>query len=92
MELSRVYHHKENMVCRKIGKELVIVPLRNNVADMDNIYTLNETGAFIWDDIDGKKSVKDIIIDIMENFETDEITAEKDVIELLEKMDGAVIL
>jgi hypothetical protein len=28
--------------------EAVLVPVKDNVADMECIYTLNEVGAFIW--------------------------------------------
>ena len=30
----------------------------NNIADMDSVYTLNESGAFIWELIDGKRNGK----------------------------------
>ena len=43
---------KEQIVCRKIDDEMVLVPLVGNVADMDTIYTLNEVAAFIWEHID----------------------------------------
>jgi hypothetical protein len=32
--------------------EAVLVPIRQDVADMDCIYTLNEVGALIWEQLD----------------------------------------
>lgn len=91
MEPGRVFRHNNGLVCRKVGDELVIVPLRNNVADMNCVYTLNEVAAFIWENLDGVKTAGDIINDVMRVYNIDEITATNDVIEILTKMDGKVI-
>lgn len=91
MNRERIFHHNEGLVSRKVGDEMVIVPLRDNVADMDCVYTLNEVGAFIWESMDGQKTTQQIILEIMNNYDVDEPTASKDVIEILEKMDGKII-
>jgi len=45
----------KNFIFRQIVEEMVLVPIRQNVADLDSIFTLNELGAFIW----GKLEVPD---------------------------------
>ena len=57
--LKSILSHSPSVVTRKTGNEYVLVPITNNIADMNSVYTLNETGAFIWEQIDGKRNVED---------------------------------
>ena len=43
------YLRNPNYIYRKIVDESVLVPVYNNVADMNCIYTLNGMGAFLWE-------------------------------------------
>lgn len=43
------YERNPDFIYRKIVDESVLVPIHNNVADMDCIYTLNGMGAFLWE-------------------------------------------
>ncbi|NMC41277.1 MAG: PqqD family protein [Bacteroidales bacterium] len=80
--------HSASVVTRKTGEEYVLVPVTGNIADMDSIYTLNSTGAFIWEQIDGKNSLEEIIAKLTEEYETDPETAGKDVLAFIEIMVG----
>jgi hypothetical protein len=46
------YQRNPDYIFRKIVDELVLVPVHQDVADMDCIYTLNPIGAFIWERLD----------------------------------------
>jgi len=52
---------------------------------MNSVYTLNETGAFIWELINGKRSVEEIINVVTTEYEIDYETASKDVFSFIEK-------
>ena len=91
IRLETVFRQKQDIVVRNIGNESVIVPLRNKVAEMDILYTLNETGAFIWGQVDGRNDVAGIIGLLMNEFSVDEEVAKRDVVELLGQMNGKVI-
>ena len=43
------YERNPDFIFRMIVNEAVLVPIHQNVADMDSIYTLNSLGAFIWE-------------------------------------------
>jgi hypothetical protein len=58
------------------------------VGDLDSIYTLNQTGAAIWELIDGEKSVNDIKNRMIEQFDVTPAEAEKDLIEHLQQLEG----
>lgn len=70
-----------SVVSRKIKDEYILVPLSSNIADMDSLYRLNTTGAFIWDAIDGNRSVSDIAAMLAEEFDVEIEKAESDVID-----------
>jgi len=65
--LKSILSHSPSIVTRKTGNEYVLVPVTNNIADMHSVYTLNETGAFIWEHIDGERSVEEIIAAVLRN-------------------------
>jgi hypothetical protein len=90
--LNSVLSHSESVVTRKTGNEYVLVPVTNNIADMDSVYTLNETGAFIWEQIDGKRTVKEIIELLIGEYETDIESATEDVFEFIGNMQKYLII
>ncbi len=90
--LQTVFSHSPRIVTRKTGNEYVLVPVANNIADMDSVYTLNESGAFIWELIDGKRNVEEIISVVTHEFDTDGETARADVISFLENLKDYLII
>jgi len=46
------YVRNPDFIYRKIVDESVLVPVHKDVADMDSIFTLNEVGAFIWEQLE----------------------------------------
>ena len=89
---SSVLKRSENTVFRKIGDEYIIVPIAESVADVESIFNLNETGAAIWDKIDGKKNLKEIIKEIEEEFEAEGQQLEMDVLEFVNELIEAKLI
>ena len=79
--LNKVYKKNNSIVFRKIADEFILVPIRQNVGDLESIYTLNETAARIWELIDGKMKVGGIKEKLIEEFEVSPEEAEKDIME-----------
>jgi methyltransferase-like protein len=90
--LKSVYSHSPDIVTRKTGNEYVLVPVTNNIADMNSVYTLNETGAFIWELIDGEKNVGEIIDAVTEEYDINHGSAEEDVISFIKNMSNYLII
>ncbi len=90
--LKSIPSHSPSVVTRKTGNEYVLVPVTNNVADMNSVYTLNETGAFIWEHIDGKRSIMELIEKLTGEFEIDNDTATNDVLSFLDEMKKYLII
>jgi len=91
-DLKSVLSRSSSVVTRKTGNEYVLVPVTDNIADMDSVYTLNETGAFIWEQIDGKRTVGEIIEKIIIEYEIDEKKAVSDLFSFIENMRNYLIL
>lgn len=91
MSLDRKYQQSEHVVSRKIGDETILVPVSREVGDLENVYALNETAAYIWDQIDGKKDLKEIKECLVSEFDVDGEKAEKDLLRCIaqfEEMKG----
>lgn len=87
-----VYTHSPNIVTRKTGNEYVLVPIANNIADMNSVYTLNETGAFIWEHIDGKRNLEEIINALTGEYDIDRGLASEDVFSFIDNMSNYLII
>jgi len=90
--LKTIVSHSPSIVTRKTGNEYVLVPITNNIADMNSVYTLNETGAFIWDHIDGKRTLEEIISALTAEYDIDSVNAEKDVFAFVDNMSKYLII
>jgi hypothetical protein len=85
--LDKVYKKSDSVVSRKIANEFILIPIRQNVADLESIYTLNEVGGRIWELMDGKMTMREIKEKIVEEFEVTAQEAEKDIAEYLQQLE-----
>lgn len=59
--LNKISEKNKNLAWRIIDGEAVILPLENQPQDGEKLAIFKEIATRIWELIDGKKSVKDII-------------------------------
>ena len=92
VELESCYQKDPSIVHRKILSESILVPIRQNVGDLESIYSLNETASRAWALIDGKNTLLEISTQITQEFEVDDDQAQQDLIELITQLEsiGAV--
>lgn len=90
--LKSIVSQSTLIVTRKTGNEYVLVPITNNIADMNSVYTLNETGAFIWEKINGKRDLEEIIALLINEYDIDRESAESDVFSFIENMSKYLII
>jgi hypothetical protein len=88
--MGEIFKKTTECVIKQAGNEFILVPLTDNIAQMNSMYTLNETGAFIWERIDGKNSLESIAQMISDEFETDYESALKDTKAFIEKLNDLV--
>jgi len=91
-DLKSIVSRSPSIVTRKTGNEYVLVPITNNIADMNSVYTLNDTGAFIWEQINGIRNVEEIISVLTAEYEIDKKNAEADVFSFIDNMRKYLII
>ncbi len=80
---------QEDLVSRDIGGEIILVPVRAGVGDLDGVYALNEVGGAIWRRLDGRATVGELAADIAEEYDVAAACAERDVGRFLAELAGA---
>lgn len=88
MDLNKIYTKSDSIVSRKIADEVILVPIRQDVGDLESIYTLNEVAACIWELVDGKSTVKEIRDVIVSEYEVPPIEVEKDIMGCLRELES----
>ena len=83
--LEDVYKPSDDVVAREIEGEIIIVPLVAGSGDMeDELFTLNDTGKAIWDQLDGQRSLAGVVAALVPQFEQAEDGAgERDLLGLV---------
>lgn len=85
--LSDVCVHSEDIVSRIIEDELIIVPLVSGIGESDDdLYSLNDTGRAIWSLLDGARTLRQIADEMLQEFDVDAETLEKDLIGLIDEL------
>ncbi|MBI5233128.1 MAG: PqqD family protein [Deltaproteobacteria bacterium] len=87
-QTDTVFIKGRNVVFRQIGDESVLVPIADNVGDLSCIYTLNETGTRIWELLDGKRDIREIIGVITDEYDISADAARDDVCEFINELVG----
>jgi hypothetical protein len=77
--LSQRFEKNKSVVFRKIGEEYILVPIHRQFDDVDGVFSLNGTGAWIWELIDGERPVSEIKDSVLAKYEVDPETANLDV-------------
>ena len=91
--LAQAWGRSERIVPRKIGDEVVLVPLAGRGADIDSIYSLNRVAAFVWEALDGERTGEAVVGAVVARFEVERERAAADYLELVETLRdlGAVV-
>ncbi len=87
VKLDNVYAVSEDVVAREIEGEIIIVPLVAGIADEeDELFTLNATGKAIWDKLDGRRRLQDIISELSTEYQAPPGEIEADVLGLVTEL------
>jgi hypothetical protein len=88
MDFSCLQSIKPSFVTNKSGNEMILVPLASNINQMTDIFTLNETAGFIWEELDKTKDQAEMVGKISDHFDVLPEQAEKDLARFIEKFAG----
>jgi hypothetical protein len=87
MILAQVFGPSQDVAVRRIEGETILIPLVADIGDKeDDLYTLNKTGQAIWERLDGKKSVQDIVDELAALYQAPVETIREDVIGMIQEL------
>ncbi|HEX2920750.1 MAG TPA: PqqD family protein [Bacteroidales bacterium] len=92
IDLSSVLTQSPSVITRKTGDEYVLVPVTNNIADMNSVFTLNETAGFLWENLNGKRNVEDLVELLVSAYDISRNDAELDVLEFIKDLKKYLII
>jgi len=75
----KVFERPKNVVSRKIAGELFLVPVAGKLADMQRMFALTAVAQFIWERLDGQRSMGDIREDVLTRFEAEKEQVDADI-------------
>jgi len=73
----------QDFVTRRIGNQILVVPLTGGVGDLNAIYSLNETGAAIWQMVRDRMPLPQIVAAVCRKFEVSAEEATGDIKDFL---------
>jgi len=77
---------KSLFTTRVVAGSLLLVPVKSSVADMKEMFSLNETGTFIWELIDDSATMETITQQVASQYQIEVQRAEQDLSVFLSKL------
>lgn len=86
-DMNTVYKISPNVISKKLEGQVMIVPLVSNVGNLeDDLFQLNETGTLVWELLDGKNRLRDIVDILSKSYDVPCHIIEKDTLELVKQL------
>ena len=89
---NHIYQRQERIVTRRIAGETLLVPIRDDVADISRLFALNSVAAHIWGAFDGSTPVSDIVRSVQERFEVAPEQAKQDALAFIDELLAAELI
>ena len=85
--LDTKYQRSPDVVAREILGEMILVPIRQDVGDMESIFTLNDTAAYIWSQLDGERTLGEIRDLVASEYKVSAEQAQADLLDLVSQLE-----
>ena len=83
---------KDGFILREVAGSSIVVAVGDAVKEFNGVINLNETGAFLWKQIEKGADESALISALLDEYDVDKETAEKDVKIFIEKLQQAKLL
>ncbi len=81
-----MFKKDERIATRKVAGETILVPIRGKLAEMQRIFSLNPVAEYIWEELDGGKSLEQIRDGVITNFAVEKQQADADTEEFITEL------
>lgn len=87
IDIDQIYATSDDVVAREVQGEFIIVPITSGVGNLDGqIFSMNKTARAVWDKLDGKKSVANIIDLLLHEFDASRETITDDCLGIMREL------
>ncbi|HOT00683.1 MAG TPA: PqqD family protein [Acidobacteriota bacterium] len=78
MMWNNKYVQNENVITRQLAELTVLVPIRGQLVDLQQLFTLNPVAEFIWRRLDGRTPMESILQAALDTYqvERDQVAAD----------------
>ena len=83
---------KDGFILREVAGSSIVVAVGDAVKEFNGVINLNETGAFLWKQIEKGVDEDALVSALLDEYDVDKETAEKDVKTFIEKLQQAKLL
>jgi hypothetical protein len=80
------FERNPQVVSRNIEGELIIVPIRSGVGDLNSLYTLNPVGSVLWEFMNESHTVSEMVTRVCDEFEVSADQAQTDIEAFLDSL------
>lgn len=80
---EKVPRRVHDVVQREVAGETFLVPIRGHLAQMQELFALNEVGRWLWERLDGERGLEDLVVGLTAEFDVDEVQARQDILRFL---------
>ena len=84
--MDSIYVKNPDFVQREVAGEFILIPIKRNLQESNDLFVLNEMGTAVWKKIDGARSVAKIQSDLLTEYDVTERQLENDLNSLLEDL------
>jgi hypothetical protein len=88
----QVFQPKGKVILRHVAGEVLLVPVRGTVADMEKLYVLEGIGETAWNLIDGSRTLMDIELALELEFDASQEDLRRDLIEFIDSLKAAGLI
>ncbi len=83
---------KEGFLLRNIAGSNIVVPVGAASVDFNGMITLNDSGAFLWKELEKGGDEETLTAALLREYDVDEATARSSAIDYIRKLDEAGVL
>lgn len=83
--IKKVMRLKKELVLRQIGNDFIIVEPEQDQVDLSKVYTLNETAAWLWQQLRDRDFTQEVMVDLLlSEYDVSVGRANEDAVQLIE--------
>jgi hypothetical protein len=83
---------KDGFILRQVGGHSLVVPVGSKVVDFNCMITLNDAGAFLWQQLQEERTAEQLTAALLEEYDVTAEVAAADVAAFVEKLQQAELL